>query len=93
MAGLLASIGFAGAGAVLGIQAAAGDALELSKEGIKLGSEIMVAAKGGLSGEITRQVGDRWRFGSQFTARSVASYRRWRHDGFPPRHDRRIMLG
>jgi hypothetical protein len=43
--GLLASIGFAGAGAGLGIQAAAGDALELSKEGIKLGSEIIVAAK------------------------------------------------
>jgi hypothetical protein len=43
--GLLASIGFAGAGAGLGIQAAAGDALELSKEGIKLGSEIMVAVK------------------------------------------------
>jgi hypothetical protein len=43
--GLLASIGFAGAGAGLGIQAAAGDALEISKEGMKLGSEIIVAAK------------------------------------------------
>jgi hypothetical protein len=42
---LLANIGFAGAGAGVGIQAAAGAALEISKEGIKLASEVGVAFK------------------------------------------------